>query len=132
MEPNGINPALHLIESMHAATEHHRTLLQEHAQLLQEHSGTLKEIRMHLFKLDDIATNTGKLANSVDTALGRVFTMLEKREDNSRRGSAIVTGILGLLLIILSLAVTKFELQAGNKDSHITIRENGNKTAPQQ
>ena len=134
MEHPGLDPALQLIERMSAATEHHKTLLQEHAQLLQEHSGTLREIRMHLFKLDDIATNTGKLAHSVDTALNRVFNMLEKREDNSRRGSLVVTGLLGLLLVILSLAVTKFELSASSKDSQITIREHGtgNKAAPQQ
>jgi len=39
-------------------------------------------------------------------------------------GSILVTGILGLLLVILSLAVTKFELQAGSKDGHsISIKE---------
>ncbi len=126
MEPNGKDDALHLIERISMATDFHKTLLEEHATILQEHAGTLKEIRMHLFKLDDIATNTGKLATSVDTALGRVFTMLEKREEGSRRGSILVTGILGMLLIILALAVTKFELQAGSKDGHnITIKEHG-------
>lgn len=122
-----------IIERIDSATDRHKTLLEEHAQLLQEHSGTLKEIRTHLYKLDDIASNTGKLATSVDGALGRVFTMLEKREDSSRRGSILVTGILGLLLVILSLAVTKFELQAGSKDGHsISIKEHDgrNKVTP--
>lgn len=94
-----------------------------HGALLEEHTGTLKEIRAHLYKLDDIATNTGKLANSVDGALGRVFTMLEKREDGSRKGSLITTSVLGLLLVILGLAVTKLQLSAGNKDASITIQE---------
>lgn len=115
-----------IIERIDTATDRHRTLLEEHAQLLQEHSSTLKEIRGHLYKLDDIASNTGKLANSVDSALGRVFTMLEKREDTSRRGSIIITSVLGLLLVIMALAITKFELSAGSKDGHnITIKENG-------
>ena len=103
-----------------------------HGALLEEHTGTLKEIRAHLYKLDDIATNTGKLANSVDGALGRVFTMLEKREDGSRKGSLITTSVLGLLLVILGLAVTKLQLTAGNKDANITIQEqsHGSKAVP--
>jgi hypothetical protein len=79
---------------------------------------------MHLYKLDDIATNTGKLASSVDNALGRVFTMLEKRDEGSRRGAIIITSVIGTLLIILALAATKLELTAGSKDGHnITIKE---------
>lgn len=126
MDTNGKEPAITIIERISHATEHHKTLLLEHAQILQDHAGTLKEIRAHLYKLDDIASNTGKLASSVDGALGRVFTMLEKREDASRRGGAIITSVLGLLLIIMALAITKFELQAGSKDGHsITIKEHG-------
>ena len=80
-----------------------------------------------MYKLDEIATNTGKLASSVDSALSRVFTMLEKREESSRRGVVILTSVLGLLLVILTLAVTKFELNAGSKDGHnITLKEHAN------
>lgn len=105
-----------IIERISLATD-------RHGALLEEHTGTLKEIRAHLYKLDDIATNTGKLANSVDGALGRVFTMLEKREDGSRKGSLITTSVLGLLLVILGLAVTKLQLSASTKDANITIQD---------
>lgn len=117
-----ISPSI--IERIRLATDRHKDLLEEHTHILQDHSSTLKEIRAHLYKLDDIASNTGKLATSVDGALGRVFTMLEKREDSSRRGSVIVTSVLGLLLVIMALAITKFELSAAGSDgSHISIKE---------
>lgn len=113
-----------IIERIRIATDEHKTLLEDHTQILQEHSSTLKEIRAHLYKLDDIALNTGKLASSVDGALSRVFTMLEKREDNSRKGSIIVTSVLGLLLVIMALAITRLELFAGDASGHsITIKE---------
>jgi hypothetical protein len=127
MEPNGKHASLHILERINAATDEHKTLLMEHTQILQEHAGMLREVRTHLYKLDDIASNTGKLASSVDGALGRVFNMLEKREDNSRRSSVILASVLGLLLVILTLAVTKFELNAGSKDGHnITLKEHTN------
>ncbi len=122
-----------IIERISLASDRHGALLEEHTHILQDHSGTLKEIRAHLFKLDDIASNTGKLATSVDGALGRVFTMLEKREDNSRKGSIIVTSILGLLLVIMALAVTRLELFAGTSSgTSITIKERsyGNQAEP--
>ena len=58
--------------------------------------------------------------------------MLEKREDGSRKGSLITTSVLGLLLVILGLAVTKLQLTAGNKDANITIQEqsHGSKAVP--
>lgn len=126
-----------IIERIRLATDKHKDLLEEHTHILQDHSSTLKEIRAHLYKLDDIALNTGKLASSVDGALGRVFTMLEKQEDSSRKSSIIVTSVLGLLLVIMALAITKLELYAGNKDgATISIKERvssyGNKISDQQ
>jgi len=117
------------IERIDSMMSQHRALLEVHSQILQDHANILKEIRGHVYKLDDIAINTGKLAYSVDSALGRVFTMLEKREDGSRKSAIVLATTLGLLLIIMSLAITKFELSAGSKDGHnITIREHNNGT----
>ena len=119
-----------IIERISHATDKHAVLLKEHTQILQDHSSTLKEIRAHLYKLDDIAANTGKLATSVDSALSRVFSMLEKREEGSRRASILVTGTMGLLLIIMSLAITKYELSAGS--DNIAIGQHGHKESSNQ
>lgn len=112
-ESSNLNGVPDIIEMLHI-----------HTHKLEQHGATLAEMRAHMYKLDEIAANTGKLASSVENALARVFTMLERREDTSRKASLFVTSILGLLLVILALAVTKFELQAGSKDGHsITLKE---------
>lgn len=113
-DQNGFNGATNIIE-----------MLQTHTHKLEQHGATLAEMRAHMYKLDEIASNTGKLASSVENALTRVFIMLERKEASSRVQSVIVTGVLSLLLVILGLAATKFELQAGSsKDGHnISIKE---------